>query len=239
MRWGLLAGAVAIGGVIGGTIYAQRRGLSHLIRAAQEKGTLGLWMTAGVLALLRQVEIPGVEPVGYWPRWAMIWAMLAMDLALLVAVVPLFRSRTSKWLVLPAVPVVWLLLVIGAIDLTWYHRPLARFKAVEPGKIYMSAMPTVRGLEVEYARIPFRTIINLFPEETAQGSPISPAEIKFAREHGIRYLGSPSEPTEEASNAFLDETLALRRKSVRGRSWCIATGAWTGLRRGWESTSSR
>ena len=186
-----------------------RSKLRDLIAVANRKGTLGLWVAAGVLALLRQVEIPGVEPAGYWPRWAMIWAMLAMDLALLIEVVPLFKSRTSKWLVLPAVPVVWLVLVIGAIDLTWYHRPLARFKAVEPGKIYMSAMPTVRGLEVEYARIPFRTIINLFPEETAQGSPISPAEIKFAREHGIRYLGSPSEPSEEASNAFLDETLAL------------------------------
>jgi hypothetical protein len=101
------------------------------------------------------------------------------------------------------------LLVIGAIDLTWYHRPLARLRAIEPGKIYMSAMPTLRGLEIERARIPFRTIINLFPEATAQGSPLSPGEIKFANEHGIRYLGSPSDPSEAASSAFLSETLAL------------------------------
>ena len=48
-----------------------------------------------------------------------------------------------------------------------------------------------------------------FRKRQPQGSPISPAEIKFAHEHGIRYLGSPSDPTEAASNAFLDETLAL------------------------------
>jgi protein tyrosine phosphatase (PTP) superfamily phosphohydrolase (DUF442 family) len=73
----------------------------------------------------------------------------------------------------------------------------------------MSAMPTVRGLEIEQNRLGFRTIINLFPEATAQGSPLSPAELRFAREHGIRYLGSPSDPSEAASSAFLDGTLAL------------------------------
>jgi predicted protein tyrosine phosphatase len=208
VRAGLLGAAMALAGVIGVTIYAQRYRLGHFIGVARRKGTLGLWMAAGILALLRQVEIPGVEPVGYWPRWAMIWAMLAMDLGLLIEVVPLFRPRLSKWL-LPAMPAVWLVLVIAAIDLTWYHRPLARLRVIEPGKIYMSAMPTLRGLEVEFGRIPFRTIINLFPEATAQGSPLSPAEMKFAREHAIRYLGSPSDPSEAASSAFLDETLAL------------------------------
>ena len=70
-------------------------------------------------------------------------------------------------------------------------------------------MPTTRGLEVAQGGTHFRTIINLFPEETAQRSPILRDELKFAREHGIRYVGSPSDPSEAASNAFLDQTLAL------------------------------
>ena len=41
-------------------------------------GHAGLWIAALVLAWLRQFEIPGVEPAGYWPRWAMIWGMLAL-----------------------------------------------------------------------------------------------------------------------------------------------------------------
>jgi hypothetical protein len=64
---------------------------------------------------------------------------------------------------------------------------------------------------VAHARRPFRTIINLFPEDTPQGSPLLPDELRFAREHGIRYLGSPSDPSEAASSAFLDLTLALAR----------------------------
>ena len=69
------------------------------------------------------------------------------------------------------VPAAWLVLVVAGIDLTWYHRPLARLKVVEPGKIYMSAMPTLRGPGSRLMLgIRFRTIINLFPEETAQGA---------------------------------------------------------------------
>ena len=55
----------------------------------------------------------------------------------------------------------------------------------------------------------FRTIINLFPEDTPLGSPLLPDELRFAREHGIHYVGSPSDPSEAASTAFLDQTLAL------------------------------
>ena len=93
--------------------------------------------------------------------------------------------------------------------MTWYHRPLARLKVVVPDRIYISAMPTRRGLEVAQERRHFRTIINLFPEETAQRSPILGDELKFAREHGIRYVGSPSDPSPAASDAFLNQTLAL------------------------------
>jgi protein tyrosine phosphatase (PTP) superfamily phosphohydrolase (DUF442 family) len=68
-------------------------------------------------------------------------------------------------------------------------------------------MPTYRGLAVAQSRHHFKTIINLFPEETPQRSPLLPDELAFARAHGIRYVGSPSD--EGVSNAFLDETLRL------------------------------
>jgi predicted protein tyrosine phosphatase len=100
-------------------------------------------------------------------------------------------------------------LVVAGIAVTWYHRPLARLKVVEPDRIYISAMPTFRGLEVAHARHGFRTIINLFPEDTPLRSPLLPDELRFARERGIHYIGSPSDPSEAASTAFLDQTLAL------------------------------
>ncbi len=97
------------------------------------------------------------------------------------------------------------------IAVTWYHRPLARLKVVVPDRIYISAMPTGRGLEVAQQRRHFRTIINLFPEETAQRSPILGDELEFARKHVIRYVSSPSDPSPAASDAFLNQTLALAR----------------------------
>ncbi len=100
-------------------------------------------------------------------------------------------------------------LVVAGIGLTAYHRPLARLQAVVPGKIYISAMPTYRGLAIEQERLHFKTIINLFDEASTQASPYHDDEIRFVREHGLRYLGSPSDGLE--SDRFLDETLALAR----------------------------
>ena len=65
----------------------------------------------------------------------------------------------------------WFVLVLGGIWLSWYHRPLSRFRPVIRDKIYISAMPTKRGLEVAYQRTPFRTIINLYPEDVLERSP--------------------------------------------------------------------
>lgn len=68
-------------------------------------------------------------------------------------------------------------------------------------------MPGPRGLEIEQDRLHFRTIINLFDEASTQASPYHQDEIRFVREHGLRYLGSPSDGME--SDRFLAETLAL------------------------------
>ena len=64
-------------------------------------------------------------------------------------------------------------------------KPLERLHAVVPGRIYISAMPTYRGLELEQSRHHFKTIINLFPEDTWQRSPLLPQEERFVRETGV------------------------------------------------------
>jgi predicted protein tyrosine phosphatase len=139
----------------------------------------------------------------------MIVGMLAFDLGLLVELVPRLASRSWRWAVgVMALPV-WVGLVAFGIAVTWYHRPLARMKVVVPDRIYISAMPTPRGLVVAQERRHFRTIINLFPEDTPFRSPYHDDELKFAREHRITYVGSPSDPSPEASDEFLNRTLAL------------------------------
>ena len=195
--------------VVLGTLWRRRDRLGAVWSASRARGTGGIWVAALLLAAARQFEIPGVEPRGYWPRWAMIWALLAFDLGLVIELMPRLKSRRSRWAMGLLAPAGWLVLVVLGIDLTWYHRPLARLKVVVPDRIYISAMPTRHGLEIAQERRHFRTIINLFPEETSQRSPILGDELKFVREHEIRYLASPSDPSPAASNAFLNQTLAL------------------------------
>ncbi len=104
-----------------------------------------------------------------------------------------------------------------------------------PGKVFICAMPTPEGLEVAHQRHGFKTIINLFPEHTDARSPLFPAELRFAREHGITYLLSPEDPDE--SDAFLDRTLAAARDPdawpilVHCHGCMDRTPAWLGIYR--------
>ena len=146
-----------------------------------------------------------MEPVGYWPRVAFDIGMLSFALALIKAR-PLAGVPHRRWAAL-GLAAGWAILVVLGVSLTVLHRPLARLHAVVPGKIYISAMPTYRGLSIEQERLKFKTIINLFDEASTEASPGHGDEIRFVREHGLRYLGSPSDGME--SDRFLDETLAL------------------------------
>ena len=175
------------------------------LRQAGEMRILGLLGTAAVLVALRQFELPGVEPVGYWPRCSFDIGLLAFGLALIRAR-PLAGWRFRSWPTLGFV-LGWAFLLVAGVGLTMYHRPLTRLRAVVPGKIYISAMPSYRALAIEQDRLHFRTIINLFDEASTQASPYHDEEIRFVREHGLRYLGSPSDGLE--SDRFLDETLTL------------------------------
>ena len=194
-------------------------------------GSTWLLAAAAVLVALRQVEIPGVEPIGYWPRWALAWGILAFDLAMIRAL----PTRTARWPI-AAGAAGWAGLVAAGLMLTWLHRPIDRFKAIEPGRIYISAMPTYRGLEVANARHHFRTIVNLFPEDMpGRRSPRQADEARFAREHGINYVVSPLEAAK--SEAFLDRNLAIARDPaawpvlVHCHACMDRTPAWTGIYR--------
>jgi hypothetical protein len=210
LRFGLAAAAIVLAAFVVGPLLARGAGWPELWREARARRAAGLLVVALVLAVARQVEIPGVEPVGYWPRWALVWSLIAFSLALVRLFPPLgLRSRWGRvglWLLGSSA---WYALVVAGIWLTWYHRPLARLRAVEPGKIFISAMPTARGLEVAHRRHHFKTIINVFPEDTSQRSPLLPDELAFVRSHGLHYLGNSSDVDD--SDAFLDETLRLAR----------------------------
>ncbi len=205
------------------------------IERGRRSRLLGIAAFALIFVALRQVDWPGLEPSGFWPRCAYDLGMLAFALALLrarpIGGTPTLSARRG-WLVAGSTAG---LLIVGGVALAGYHRPLARLHAVVPGRIYISAMPTYRGLAVEQSRLHFKTIINLFDEASVQGSPGHLDEIRFVREHDLRYVGSPSDGLE--SDRFLEETLALAQDPA---AWPILvhchgcmdrSPAWMGLYR--------
>jgi hypothetical protein len=178
----------------------------HLwLTRARELKLRALLAAGFVLVILRQVEFSWMAPAGYWPRVSFDLGMLAFGFVLLRA--RPFPAKSSSIKPKLALAVTWGLLILAGVGLMFYHRPLARLHAVVPGKIYISAMPSHLGLTIEQERLQFRTIINLFDEASTQASPNHEEEIRFVREHGLRYLGSPSDGLE--SDRFLDETLAI------------------------------
>jgi predicted protein tyrosine phosphatase len=234
LRAGLAAAALALAGLTVWPILAARGQLPSLWERGRTSQILGLLAAAILLIGLRQFEIPGVEPVGYWPRWAFVWGMLAFDLAL-VRAMPVCPSWGARWATRLACGTAWATLVAAGLWLTWYQRPLQRLRSVVLDRIFISAMPTYRGLELAHARHHFKTIINLFPEDTPLRSPRLAEEVRFAREHNIRYERSPGDAL--GSDAFLDLTLALARDP---NAWPILvhchgcmdrTPAWMGIYR--------
>jgi hypothetical protein len=236
LRVALATAALGLAALIARPFVVNWRRRGELWSRARRRHAAALLVVALILALIRQIEIPGLEPVGYWPRWALVWSLIALNLALVRLVPPL---GLRSWLRRAGLGVLgtsaWLALVVVGIGLTWYHRPLARLRTVVPGKIYISAMPTPRGLEIAYRRHPFKTIVNLFPEETPLQSPLYPHERAFARAHGIHYLLSPSDVS--SADAFLDETLRLARDPsawpilVHCHACMDRTPAWMGIYR--------
>jgi len=237
VRLAVAAGTLIVAGMVLGNLFTQRRRLGFFWEDARLRGTTPMAILAALLIGLRQVELPLPGPVGYWPRCSMLVGLLLACWCMLVSIPPVPRPAGRTLLAGAAAFLLWLGLTEAGIALVWIHRPLARMKVIEPGRILISAMPTVRGLEIAHARHHFKTIINLFPEDTPLRSPLFPAELAFAQAHGIRYVRSPSNPSDEASNRFLDETLRLAQDPsawpilVHCHGCMDRTPAWMGIYR--------
>src|SRR5262249_215866 len=73
---GLIVAGVAL------SVLAQRAELAGAWRSCRAQRALPLFLVAIVLVMLRQIEFPGAEPQGYWPRWCFVWGLLAFTLGL-------------------------------------------------------------------------------------------------------------------------------------------------------------
>ena len=233
VRLAMAVGAIGLLGTIGVNLAIHGwRGATEPSGQADRK-LAPLLIFAATFVLFGLQDWPGLEPVGYWTR-------CAFDLGILAFVLALARARPLEGLAarrrpMMAFAAIASALIFAGISVANHHRPLARLHAVVPGRIYISAMPTYRGLAIEQDRLHFKTIINLFDEASTQGSPRHSDEIRFVRERGLRYLGSPSDGLE--SDRFLDETLALARDPdawpilVHCHGCMDRSPAWMGLYR--------
>jgi hypothetical protein len=166
-----------------------------------------LAVLAGMLWLAARFLLPGFEPAGYWSKWALIGSLLAFA-SILVRCLPESKPGRKRVLDLVGLAAVSGALVAVGLGSFWLHRPIDRFREVVPGKIFLSAMPTPDGLPIVHARHQFKTIINLFQEDLpGLRHPLLDQEMKFARENGINYIGSPLGAS--SSDDFLNQTLRL------------------------------
>jgi hypothetical protein len=237
LRAGLLAGLIGVKLALGSGLAASWRRRGELVRAARERGALALLILAAVLVALRQGALPAsVEPAAFWPKWAFVWGLLAFVFALVrLAGLPTLATVSRPRLVRLAAVAAVLGLAVGGRWLVWYQRPIPRLKAVVPGKIYISAMPDARGLELAQSRHHFKSIINLFPEDTHLRSPLLPQEEAFVREHGLTYLRNTTFDAD--GDAFLKQTLDLAQNPdawpilVHCHACMDRTPAWAGIYR--------
>ena len=176
-----------------------------------------------------------IEPFGYWPRWEMVWGLTGFASLLLLALQGHAWTWRSVARTLALCVPLWFACVESGITLTWYHRPLNRLREIVPGKIFISAMPTERGLEIAQKRHKFKTIINLFPENSRLRSPNWPSEMRFVKKRGLDYLGITSDPADVNGDDFLDLTLKTAQDP---NAWPILvhchgcmdrTPAWVGI----------
>jgi hypothetical protein len=233
----------ATGGAFAATVVwcLWNAGTAKAWTTAQEKGIVGLLLASLLLIIVRQFGWLDHEPFGFWPRWVYVWGLLAWALALL-RVAPKASSTWPRGAVMTVLVILWLGLDFTGRGLFWYQRPLHRLREVVPGRLYICAMPTYRGLELAQERHHFKTIINLYPEYGPTRSPLLPEELRFADEHAISYVGNP--PGDPSGEAFVSQTLELARDPstwpilVHCHASMDRSPAWVGLYRfviqGWS-----
>lgn len=184
-----------------------------------------LALLAGICFCWRITNWPDPEPWGYWSRWAMILTqsiVLGALLGGLEALPPIptsSRRKVSKRLALGSLSLIFLVIQAG-FYLHWLHWPIPRFKVVIPGQIYVSAMPPPSGLALANDRHHFKTIINLFNEDTPLRHPNFPAELAYAESHGIRYIRAQGKSYGSAYvQSTFDEVRSLRLACTGALPW--------------------
>ncbi|WP_169977857.1 protein-tyrosine phosphatase family protein [Tautonia rosea] len=232
---GVIAGAgLGLLGLIAVGLRGVDRAWPLLVLRAKRSGVLPMLVVAAVLAGVRALEWPAIEPRGFWTRWAAIGASWLWLATLIRAMPPVPTPRLARIGTRLGIAGGTVGLIVVGLWVFWYHRPLDRLRAIEPGKIYISAMPHGRGLELAHQRHKFKTIINLFQEDLpGLRSPHLDAEIAFAQTHDIHFIRSPVEASK--AEAFMDETLRL---ATDPEAWPILlhchacmdrTPAWWGI----------
>jgi hypothetical protein len=229
----LLALATGVAALV--LLALRQRPLRALWSTARARWIQGLLILTVSLIALRQVGWLDREPLGFWPRWIYVWGLLAWGFVL-VRVAPKAPPGWWRGPILIVMVAISLGLDFAGRGLFWYQRPLHRLREVVPGRLYLSAMPTYTGLRLAHERHHFRTIINLFPELTPEQSPLWPDELRFAREHGLKYVGNTSTDA-RGGEEFVAQTIDIARDPA---SWpvlvhCHASmdrsPAWVGVYR--------
>jgi len=228
------AALLALTAAISAVRFVRRGGIDF--EAARRRRIRALLVVAALGILWRIVLRPNIEPFGFWPRWGLIAGLVAWN-AVLIRCWPPKPERFGARLAssMGALASIAGVIAIGLFSI-WYHRPIDRLRVVEPGKLYISAMPKPKGLEVAQQRHGFRTIINLFQEDLpGLKSPWFEEEVAFAREHEIDYLRSPLGAIH--AEEFLSETLRLATDAeaqpvlVHCHGGVDRTPAWWGIYR--------
>lgn len=198
------AAAIALGLVAAWGLYPWN--LGKLVQMGRDRRVFWLMGLALVLVALRQTPWVDQGPSGFWPRWIYVWGMLAWAFAIL-RLTPQATPGKTRRVVITVLIIAWVGLDIVGRGVFWYQRPISRLREIEPGVLYLSAMPTYRGLTLAQERIGFKTIINLFPEFTPEQSPHWPDEQRFARENGITLYNQPS--TDPTGVNYIQDMLAV------------------------------
>ena len=211
------------------------------------------WRLLGTVCALgfiwRLAGWPDPEPWGYWTRWAMISSM-GIVLGMLISIwksqplqsLPAVNPKRKLQFNLAALGLTFILIQAGYY-IHWLHWPIPRFKVIIPGQLYVSAMPPPKGLALAAQRHHFKTIINLFNEDSPQRHPNFPKELAYAQSHGIRYVRAEGK---SYGAAFVQSTLNEARNPA---NWPVLvhchgnmdrTPAWLGIYRfidqGWNMT---
>ncbi len=142
----------------------------------------------------------------------MIGGLVAFVLVMLIELVPVSRSFRGRWLILPVGSACWLALVVLGISLDLVSSTAGTAQGGRTGKnLYQCDADAARpGVSLSIAII-FARSSTFFPSTLRNVALCclmscgSFAIMKFAMS------SSPSDPSEAASSAFLDQTLALAR----------------------------